>query len=124
LTGIIQVSVGELIDRVTILRIKLDRSDRVNKFQLSKQLRLYVDELSRVDAADSTSDLRLFLQRVNGILWRLESEIRRCAANNQFDYDFICAARMIIRLNDRRARIKSQIDDRVKSDFKDTKVYV
>jgi hypothetical protein len=124
LTATIQVSIGELVDRVTILRIKLDRSDHSNKLQLTAQLRSYDDELSRVDARDSARDLRLVLQRVNGVLWRLENEVRRCASKEQFDHRFICAARLIIRLNERRARIKGQIDDRLKSTFKDTKSYM
>jgi hypothetical protein len=122
-TGTIQVSIGEIVDRMTILRIKLSRSNLSNSAQLEAQLQTYVDELSRLDVQFSISDLRCFLERVNGMLWRLENEVRRCEAKRQFGQRFICAARMIIRLNDRRARIKRQIDQLCKSEFSDTKSY-
>jgi hypothetical protein len=121
-TGTIQVSIAEIVDRMTILRIKLSRSNLPKPAQLEAQLQTYVDELSRLGAIN-TSDLCCFLARVNGILWHLENEVRRCEAEHQFGERFICAARMIIRLNDRRARIKGQIDELCQSGFRETKSY-
>jgi hypothetical protein len=99
---------------MTILRIKLSRSNLSNSAQLEAQLRTYVDELSR---------LGVQFRRVNGILRRQENEVRRREAKRQFGQRFICAAWMIIRLNDRRARIKRQIDELCNSEFGDTKSY-
>jgi len=122
-TALISVSIAEIIDRITILRIKLSRPDQFDPVQIETQLRTYVDELSRLGLEACTSDLAYFLERVNRILWRLEDEIRRCEAKRQFGAHFTCVARMIIRLNDRRARIRSEIDKLSDSGLRDTKSY-
>ena len=122
-TALIPVSIAEAIDRMTILRIKLGRPDQFDHVQLETQLGTYVDELSRLGMDACTSDLVHFLERVNRILWRLEGEIRRCEAKRQFSARFICVARLIVRLNDRRASIKSEIDELSNSGFRETKSY-
>jgi hypothetical protein len=122
-TATIEVSVAELIDRVTILRLKVECSARPSPPALKEQLHRYLEELERLNVRGATSDLHRFLQRVNGMLWHLESEIRNCEAARDFGTRFICVSRMIRRLNDRRARIKARIDELCRSEFGETKSY-
>ena len=122
-TATIEVSVAELIDRVTILRLKVGCSARPSPPALEEQLRRYLEELERLNVQGVTSDLHRFLQRVNGMLWRLESEIRNCEAGRDFGTRFICVSRMIRRLNDRRTRIKALIDELCRSEFGEIKSY-
>jgi hypothetical protein len=122
-TATIQVSVSEIVDRATILKIKLGRSNHRNIEQLKRQYQGYLDELARLNVESQIHNLQLFLARVNQILWRLEDAVRRHEAQRSFDLRFICAARMIIKLNDRRARIKAKIDEVCSSQFSDSKIY-
>jgi hypothetical protein len=122
-TATIEVSVAELIDRVTILRLKVNYSARPGSPALEQQLHAYVEELGRLNVQDLTSDLHRLLQRINGMLWRLESGIRSCEAGGNFGARFICMSRMIRRLNDRRAQIKARIDELCRSEFRATKSY-
>jgi hypothetical protein len=122
-TATIEVSVAELIDRVTILRLKVARSARPSPPAFEEQLHRYLGELECLNVEGVTADLHRFLQRVNGMLWHLESEIRNCEAARDFGTRFICVSRMIRRLNDRRVRIKARIDELCRSEFRETKSY-
>jgi len=123
-TALMTVSVAEIIDRITILRIKLGRPNQFDPVQVKIQIQRHADELSRLSLHAGTDDLVRVLERVNRILWRLENEIRCCIAKGQFGSRFVCVARMIVRLNERRAFIKSEIDELNKSGFRDTKSYL
>lgn len=123
ITATIHVSYSELVDRVTILQIKAQRSGHTVSAHLDVRLREYLDELTRLNVQHRISDLHRFLARINGMLWRLENKIRRYEAKRQFGPPFICTARMIFRLNDCRSAIKTRIDEMCQSEFRDTKSY-
>ena len=114
------VSIAELVDRVTILEIKARHSPAA---QYSVQLQQYLQELDRLGVNRHIADSQRLLARINGILWRLEDEIRRCEDRREFGPNFVCVSRMIRRLNDRRAAVKGQIDKVCRSAFADIKNY-
>ncbi len=121
----IGVSPGELIDRVTILRIKCQRlSDGAARGRAHRQLQSLEAALSR--ACPTSPDLdRLAdqLAAVNERLWQLEGAIRACERRGDFGPQFIELARSVYRLNDERARLKRAIDELHGSPLSDEKQY-
>ncbi len=118
----IEVSNGEIIDKITILRIKLDRiKDKVKQANLQKEY----DELIDVASAIlSTSDpLYSALYDVNCELWDIEDHIRDLEKNKDFGSDFISTARDVYIKNDRRSELKREINIRTSSGLIEEKSY-
>lgn len=118
----IEVSNGEIIDKLTILRIKLDRiKDKVKQANLQKEY----DELIDVALAIlSTSDpLYTELYDVNCELWDIEDHIRDLEKNKDFGGDFISTARDVYIKNDRRSELKREINIRTSSGLIEEKSY-
>lgn len=109
---LIEVGAGELIDKITILRIKQARIDDAAK------LRNVVHELSVLEAARQRSlpvsaeleRLEGELREVNEALWVIEDDIRACEAARDFGARFIELARSVYIQNDRRAALKKAIN--------------
>ena len=108
---LVPISVGELMDKLTILEIK---SERINN---PSQLNNIVQELEALRAVplgdiDCTmlDKLKAELKRVNARLWDVEDAIRDCDARGDFGGSFIELARAVYRLNDERARLKKAIN--------------
>jgi len=108
---LVPISVGELMDKLTILEIK---SERINN---PSQLKNIVHELEALRAVplgdiDCTmlDKLKAELKRVNARLWDVEDAIRYCDARGDFGGSFIELARAVYRLNDERARLKKAIN--------------
>jgi hypothetical protein len=117
----IPVSIGEYIDKITILAIKSRRITDKDKVQ--NVLR----ELNQLILLDSEkiidTDLYRKLIRVNEDLWEVEDAIRIKERNHQFDNEFIELARSVYRLNDRRADLKRQINLQYESELMEEKSY-
>ncbi len=104
----VEISAGELIDKLTILQIKAERIGDPDK---RANVRIALQHLSRVrDEALSRSDelarLEENLKACNEKLWDIEDEIRNCEAAKEFGPRFIELARAVYQTNDRRARVK------------------
>jgi len=108
---LVPISVGELMDKITILEIKSERI--VNPSQRENIMR-ELDALRAVGLGDVDRAMleRLVaeLRRVNARLWDVEDAIRGCDARDDFGAEFIELARTVYRLNDERARIKKAIN--------------
>ncbi len=108
---LVPISVGELMDKITILEIKSERianpSQRENIMRELGALRAV--GLGDVDRA-MLERLAAELRRVNARLWDVEDAIRECDARGHFGGEFIELARTVYRLNDERARIKKAIN--------------
>jgi len=108
---LVPISVGELMDKITILEIKSERianpSQRENIMRELGALRAV--GLGDVDRA-MLERLAAELRRVNARLWDVEDAIRECDARGDFGNEFIELARTVYRLNDERARIKKAIN--------------
>ena len=118
----IEVSNGEIIDKLTILQIKLERIKDEVKL---KNLRKEYDELVRMTSSImSTSDpLYEALYCINCELWDIEDRIRDLERKNDFGEDFIATARSVYIKNDKRAEIKREINIRTSSGLIEEKSY-
>lgn len=122
---LVPVSVGELIDKITILKIKQKKADN------TQQLANIERELSELECtwqkhASSGADISdLFdkLTQVNEQLWKIEDDIRTKEASNSFDDEFIQLARSVYKQNDLRAELKKQINLRSGSILVEEKLY-
>ncbi len=123
----IEVSNGELVDKLTILEIKLDRITN------SKQLENITKEwLSLNDAVmtllNTFGDRALYskideLSDINKKLWDIEDWIRDCEKEQRFDKEFVELARSVYKLNDRRSEVKKHINVITKSGLIEEKSY-
>lgn len=108
----VPVSVGEVLDKITILQIKLAHiSDAAKRVNIQNEL----DALLPLVAGDAfTTDqmqgLMAELKAVNEALWDIEDDIREKEAAKSFDAEFIRLARAVYVTNDKRAEIKKQIN--------------
>ena len=108
----VPVSVGEVLDKITILQIKLAHiSDAAKRANIQNEL----DALLPLVAGDAfTTDqmqaLMVELKSVNEALWDIEDDIREKEAAKSFDAEFIRLARAVYITNDKRAEIKKQIN--------------
>jgi len=114
----IPVSVGELIDKITILEIKV-------LFSNDKYLKQELDELNQIRQTITQSVIieELQLKRVNEKLWKIEDRIREKEKLQQFDDEFIELARQVYLTNDQRASIKKRINELTNSSYQEVKLY-
>ena len=118
----IEVSIGELYDKVTILRIKKDRiKDSKKLFNINKEL-IYLESKLYNHGAEIESYFQQ-LYEINSKLWDIENSKRRCEAENNFGWDFIQLARDVYIWNDKRAEIKKKINVLTCSDVIEEKEY-
>lgn len=118
----IEVSNGEIIDKLTIIQIKLERiKDEVKLINLKKEFK----ELSKVTSKImSTGDpLYIALYEVNCELWVIEDRIRDLERKKDFGNDFIDTARSVYFKNDRRAELKREINIKTSSGLIEEKSY-
>ena len=126
-TGVakISVSAGELLDRISILEIKVKRFESPERRERVRreldELRAIRQQVIRVD--DDVQKLFDALTEVNASLWDIEDKLRSCEHNKTFDQTFIELARSVYRLNDNRSRIKGQINALVGSTLTEEKSY-
>jgi hypothetical protein len=116
----IKVSNGEIVDKFTILQIKLSKSDSKEK---TNEILKEIDCLeSVVQEMNIPQDMIASLKNINLELWKIEDEIRLCEKNQQFDDQFISLARSVYLNNDKRFSIKSMINEYTHSDIKEQKI--
>ena len=121
----IEVSPGELIDKLTILEIKSKRIEDPAKLRnVRHELGLYqAVRSSRMPASEELKNLEASLQSINEALWDIEDEIRACEARQDFGAKFVKLARSVYRENDRRAEIKRAINALLDSEIMEEKSY-
>ena len=118
----IEVSIAELYDKVTILRIKKDRiKDSKKLFNINKDLIYLENKILNNDP--QVNNLVDELYKINSKLWDIENSKRRCEAENNFGWDFIQLARDVYIYNDKRAEIKRKINVLTYSDVVEEKEY-
>lgn len=121
----VPVSVGELLDKLAILRIKSRRmADEAKRANVRREIEALQPEVDRLGLEDE--DLRGWMDAladVNGQLWDIEDDIRACEARGDFGDEFVRLARAVYRTNDERARIKRVINDATGSELVEEKSY-
>ena len=107
----IEIGIGELMDRYTILKIKLGEIKDEEKYQNVKKEYEYLSEhIKKLEEKEGVQELVDELFEINGELWDVEDELRFLEARGEFEEEFIQNARMVYKLNDERADIKKKIN--------------
>ena len=120
----IPISLGELIDKISILVIKEKKiKDEKKNNLIRKELTLLRKTLNEAANNNSINDYLNQLTDVNSALWKIEDEIRDCEKNKKFDQKFIELARSVYITNDRRAEIKLEINNKFGSKIVELKSY-
>ncbi len=122
---LVPVSLGELIDKITILEIK---SERISDPAKLANVRLELEQLNQVSELDeellsNIADLRVNLKAVNSDLWEIEDRIRIKESLAEFDQEFIELARSVYIRNDDRAAFKRSISVQQGYDLVEEKSY-
>ena len=121
-----EISAGELLDKISILEIKLekvkdkDRQKRIkNEYDILKKV-----QNSSIEMSDKIKDLYRSVSNVNNKLWDIEDKIRICEQNKDFGKNFIELARGVYFNNDKRAKLKNEINEILKSNIREIKQFV
>jgi hypothetical protein len=118
------ISLGELVDKITILQIKMERVQDTEK---RHNIRVELEELSLIYSPLQDRHMDNFhieLKEVNEKIWELEDIIRNCIKNNDRGDLYYTAALNIPITNDKRAEIKKQINEQFGSEIIEEKLYV
>jgi hypothetical protein len=114
----IPISVGELLDKISILEIK-------SMFTSDKYVKKELEELYKIrnTLTQYTLEYEVRLKKVNKKLWKIEDKLRKLEKEQRFDEEFIELARSVYITNDERAQIKKEINQLTNSDFREVKLY-
>tara|TARA_B100000780_G_scaffold157021_1_gene109822 strand:+ start:135 stop:524 length:390 start_codon:yes stop_codon:yes gene_type:complete len=122
---LVEVSVGELLDKISILEIKKIKINDPEKLKYINDEHVILKEQldQNVKSSDKLKDLFQSLKEINAKLWIIEDDKRLCEKNSDFTKDFIKLSRDVHFLNDDRARIKLEINVCTGSKIKEIKEY-
>ena len=116
------ISIGELVDKITILEIKKNKLQNSKLENVLKELS-YLRRLMEKNKIEINDDLFTQLKEINLTLWDIEDQIRIKEKNKEFDNTFIELARSVYFKNDKRAEIKKSINRLSNSEITEEKFY-
>ena len=122
---LVEVSVGELLDKISILEIKKEKIKDSQKLNfINEEYNVLKEQLTNNIKSDETLE-KLFqsLKEINAKLWVIEDDKRMCEKNSDFGEKFIKLSRDVHFLNDERANIKLEINNHTGSKIKEIKEY-
>jgi len=121
-----EISAGELLDKISILEIKLKKiEDKNNLKEIKKEYKILQKiQNSSIKFDDKITKLFDSIKKVNIKLWNVEDNLRICEKNKDFGKTFIEHARNVYLYNDKRAKIKSDINKILGSNIVEIKKYV
>ena len=122
---IVEVSIGELLDKISILEIKQEKIKDPEKLKFIKnEYSILKDQLEKnVNSNDELNNLFKSLKEINAKLWVIEDNKRKCEKDKNFGEEFIKLSRDVHFLNDDRAKIKLEINNHTGSVIKEVKEY-
>ena len=122
---IVEVSIGELLDKISILEIKLEKIKDPQKLKfITNEHSILKNQLdNNVKSNDKLSELFQSLKEINTRLWKIEDDKRQCEKDKDFGEKFIKLSRDVHFLNDDRAKIKLEINNLTGSIIKEIKEY-
>ena len=120
-----EISSGELLDKISILEIKLKKiKDKENLKEINKEYAILKQSQNlNIKLTDELKDLFNELKKVNLNLWDIEDKLRICEKNKDFGEKFIELARGVYFNNDSRSKIKSEINKLLGSNIREIKQY-
>ena len=121
-----EISAGELLDKISILEIKLDKiKGKENLEEINKEYKILKDvQNSSIEVTEKLKTLFKEIKEVNLNLWNVEDKLRICEKNKDFGQTFIELARDVYLNNYKRSKIKSEINKILGSNIKEIKQYV
>ena len=122
---LVEVSVGELLDKISILEIKKEKIKDLNKLKyINDEYNVLKEQLEKnVKSDDKLNSHFKNLKKINSKLWIIEDEKRLCEKNSDFGEKFIKLSRDVHFFNDNRAKIKLEINNHTGSKIKEIKEY-
>ena len=122
---IVEVSIGELLDKISILEIKQEKIKDLEKLKfINNEHSILKDQLGKnVKSDDKLNNLYQSLKEINAKLWIIEDDQRQCEKDKDFGEKFIKLSRDVHFLNDDRAKIKLEINNHTNSIIKEIKEY-
>ena len=120
-----EISAGELLDKLSILEIKLNK---IKDPSFLQEVKKEYDILNKtkndnINSSDKIDILYKNLKEINEKLWKIENEIRLCEKNSDFNDKFVQLARNVYIENDKRSKIKLEINKVLGSNIKEVKQY-
>ena len=122
---LVEVSVGELLDKISILKIKQGKIKDPKKLEfINDEYNILKSQLDQnVKSGEKLDNLFQSLKEINSKLWVIENEKRMCEKNSDFGERFVKLSRNVHFLNDERAKIKLSINEQSGSKIKEVKQY-
>tara|TARA_Y100000992_G_scaffold260875_1_gene196003 strand:+ start:479 stop:868 length:390 start_codon:yes stop_codon:yes gene_type:complete len=122
---LVEISVGELLDKISILEIKKEKIKDIEKLKfINNELSILHDQFKKnIKSDDKLDNLYQLLKKINSKLWEIEDNKRQCEKDKSFTENFIKLSRDIHFLNDDRANIKLDINNYTGSKIKEIKEY-
>ena len=122
---LVEISVGELLDKISILETKKEKIKDPAKLEfINDEYKALNEQLKiNVKSDDKLNNFFKSLKEINGKLWVIEDDKRLCEKNSDFGEKFIKLSRNVHFLNDDRAKIKLEINKHTKSKIKEIKEY-
>ena len=122
---LIEISAGELLDKLSILEIKLNK---IKNPSLLQEIKKEYDTLNKtknnnINSSNEIDILYKNLKEINEKLWKIENEKRLCEKNSDFNDKFVQLARDVYIVNDKRSKIKLEINKILNSNIKEVKQY-
>ena len=121
-----EISAGELLDKISILEIKLEKvKDKNNLEEINKEYKILKNaQTSNIEFTDKIDKLFKEIKEVNTNLWDIEDKLRICEKNKDYGKNFIELARSVYLNNDKRSIIKLEINKILGSNIREIKQYV
>ena len=120
-----EISPGELLDKISILEIKIEKvKDKNSLEEIKKEYKILKEiQTSSIEITGKIKDLFQSVKNVNIKFWNIEDKLRICEKNKNFDKNFIELARGVTFASDERAKLKSKINKILKSNIREIKQY-
>ena len=122
---LVEVSVGELLDKISILEIKQEKIKDIEKLKfIDEEHVILKDQLNNnIKSDQKLNELFETLKKINAKLWKIEDDKRQCEKDKDFTEKFIKLSRDVHFLNDERAKIKLEINNLTGSKIREIKEY-
>ena len=120
-----EISAGEVLDKISILEIKLEKiKDKASLEEINKEYKILKEvQNSSLEMTDKLKTLFKEIKEINLNLWNIEDKLRICEKNKDFGQTFIELARSVYFNNDKRSKIKSEINKILESNIREIKQY-